>query len=38
MTDFYSEVKKIEKQIQTNGYDRKAEKEFLKQWSKLTKK
>jgi hypothetical protein len=38
MTDFYAEVKKIEKKIKTHGYDEKAEKEFSKRWSKLKRK
>jgi hypothetical protein len=38
MTDFYSEVKKIEKQIKINGYDEKAEKNFLKRWQKINSK
>lgn len=35
MTDFYTEVKKIEKHIKIHGYNKKAEKEFLKRWQNL---
>jgi|GEM_PF-5595106 len=35
MTDFSNEVKKIEKQIETQGYDEKAEQELRKRWKKL---
>jgi len=37
MTNFSNEVSRIEKQIEQTGYDKKAEKEFLKRWSKLPK-
>lgn len=38
MTDFYLEVKKIEKQIKTSGYDEQAQKNFRKVWESLGKK
>jgi hypothetical protein len=37
MTDFYSEVKKLEKQIKIQGYDQKAEKDLRRLWQKLGK-
>jgi hypothetical protein len=38
MTDFNLEVKRIEKQIRTHGYDELAQKNFRKVWEKLGKK
>jgi uncharacterized protein (UPF0335 family) len=38
MTDFLNEVKKIEKQIESKGYDEKAQQNFLKLWQKLGRK
>lgn len=38
MTDFYTEVEKIEKQIKSRGYDVRAERNFRKVWESLGKK
>lgn len=35
MTDFYSDVVKLEKHIKIHGYDKQAEREFAKRWRSL---
>jgi len=38
MTDFQTEVKRIEQQIKDHGYDEKAERQFRRRWAKLAKR
>lgn len=38
MTSFEAEVKDLEKRLAREGYDEKAERDFLKRWHRLTKR